>query len=28
LVVASVTFHCGIMGSGLRNLAKTCSQRD
>ena len=27
LVVASVTFHCGIVGSGLRNLAKTCSQR-
>jgi hypothetical protein len=26
LVVASVTFHCGIVGSGLRNLAKTCSR--
>jgi hypothetical protein len=25
LVVASVTFHCGIVGSGFRNLAKTCS---
>jgi hypothetical protein len=22
-----VTFHCGIVGSGLRNLAKTCSRR-
>jgi hypothetical protein len=25
LVVASVTSHCGIVGSGYRNLAKTCS---
>ena len=27
LVVASVTFYCDIVGSGLRNLAKTCSRR-
>jgi hypothetical protein len=27
LVVASVTLHCGIVGSGLRNLAKICSRR-
>ena len=26
LFVARVTFHCGIVGSGLRNLAKTCSR--